>query len=62
MDGWMEYVNGREKLKRKMEHRECWVGLSVLVGVDVLLDTLGRINRLPICIYGGFMDVDVRLP
>lgn len=38
-----------------MEHRECWVGLSVLVGVFVI--EVGRINRFPICIYGGFMDM-----
>lgn len=31
-----------------MEHGKCWVGLDVLVGVDVLLD---RIHMLLICIY-----------
>lgn len=45
MDGWIEYVNGRGRGKWKM------LGLvGVLVGVFFI--KVGRINRLPICIYG----------
>lgn len=27
------------------------------VGLSVFVIKVGRINRLPICIYGGFMDM-----
>lgn len=37
-------------MEEEMEHGKCWVGLSVLLGVFVI--KVGRINRLPICIYG----------